>query len=609
MKSKKKQRAAHLVEVERPKHFLELVAPSVLDVRMDHYLCGNTWRKVLALREYPTSTQEQAILRRLGEKAGVTLHIYNRRVTPVEEGQIIQNAANRNKMKRGSTNDLRQTVEAEQNLQDMASLLAVMQKDREPLIHCAVFLELVSQSEEQLRQLETEVLSELSRSKLGADRLLLRQLKGFQTVQPWGSNCFGRQYERVLPVGSVANLYPFNYSGKTDPHGFYLGKDKFGSNVIVDFDRRSEDKGNANVLILGNSGQGKSYLLKLILTIFLESGKRVLCLDPEHEYRELTEHLDGCFIDLMAGTYIINPLQPKCWNDGEDADEDGPQVFRQTSRLSQHISFLRDWFRTYKDFSTAQIDLIEIMLGKLYDYWGITDRMEFDTLSGEDYPILSDLYALMEREYQDYQGEDRPLFTAELLRDTLLGLHSLCVGAESKFFNGHTNITSARFLTFGVKDLLQTSKNVRDAMLFNVLSYLSDELLRRGNAAAAIDELYLFLSNPTAIDYIRGFEKRVRKKDSALILASQNLEDFDVTGIRELTRPLFAIPIHVFLFNAGNVDARFYMDNLQLEQSEYDLIRYPQRGTCLYKCGNERYLLEVHAPEYKEKLFGTAGGR
>lgn len=80
-------------------------------------------------------------------------------------------------------------------------------------------------------------------------------------------------------------------------------------------------------------------------------------------------------------------------------------------------------------------------------------------------------------------------------------------------------------------------------------------------------------------------------------------------GIRELTRPLFAIPTHQFLFNAGSVDKRFYMDNLQLEPSEFELIRYPQRGVCLYKCGNERYLLEVHAPPYKEKLFGTAGGR
>ena len=141
------------------------------------------------------------------------------------------------------------------------------------------------------------------------------------------------------------------------------------------------------------------------------------------------------------------------------------------------------------------------------------------------------------------------------------------------------------------------------------MPYLNDKLLTEGNTVATLDELYIWLSNVTTIEYIRNTLKRVRKKESSLILASQNLEDFDVDGIRELTRPLFAIPTHQFLFNAGSVDKRFYMDNLQLEESEFELIRYPQRGVCLYKCGNERYLLEVHAPPHKAELFGKAGGR
>ena len=157
--------------------------------------------------------------------------------------------------------------------------------------------------------------------------------------------------------------------------------------------------------------------------------------------------------------------------------------------------------------------------------------------------------------------------------------------------------------------MLSAAKNVRNAMLFNVLSFMSDKLLTGGNTVAALDELYIWLSNPTAIEYIRNCLKRVRKKESAMLLASQNLEDFDQEGIREMTKPLFSIPPHQFLFNAGSIDKRSYMEMLQLEESEYNLIKFPQRGVCLYKCGNERYLLEVHAPAYKEKLFGTAGGR
>lgn len=591
--------------------FLDMIAPSIIKFNTDHFICGNTYRCVWALREYPTSTDEQAILRHLGEKDGITLRIYTRHVTPVEEKKIISNAANKNRMNKSNTNDLQQTVLAESNLQDVATIVAQMHRNREPLLHAAVYIELSAHDMDQLKLLQTEVLTELIRSKLNIDRLMLRQQQGFLCVMPSGWNVFGDQFERVLPASSVANLYPFNYSGKTDQHGFYIGRDKFGSNVLVDFNKRADDKTNANILILGNSGQGKSYLLKLILCNLRESGMNVICLDPEMEYEDMTNNLGGCFIDLMSGEHIINVLEPKTWDEnGSPEDKDAPQTFRISSKLSQHISFLKDFFRTYKDFTDRQIDVIEIMLQKLYEKWGITDHSNFDRLKPTDYPILSDLYTLIEDEYKGAFDENhRQLYTAELLQEILLGLHSLCKGSEAKFFDGHTNITDGSFITFGVKGLLQASKSIRNAMLFNVLSFMSNELLTTGNTAASIDEFYLFLTNLTAVEYIRNFMKRVRKKDSAVILASQNLEDFNIEGIREYTKPLFSIPTHQFLFNAGNIDAKFYIDTLQLEQSEYNLIRYPQRGVCLYKCGNERYNLMVNAPEHKAKLFGKAGGR
>lgn len=120
----------------------------------------------------------------------------------------------------------------------------------------------------------------------------------------------------------MANLYPFNFSGKTDPQGLYIGRDKFGTNILVDFDRCAEDKTTSNILILGNSGQGKSYLLKLILTNIRESGKSLLCLNPESEYEELCASLGGCYIDFLSGEYTINPLEPKAWATTSSAGEE-----------------------------------------------------------------------------------------------------------------------------------------------------------------------------------------------------------------------------------------------------------------------------------------------
>ena len=294
----------------RMQEFLDMIAPSVIKFNTDHFICGNTFRCVWALREYPTSTEEQAILKRLGEKDGVTLRIYTRHVNAAEERKIISNAASKNRMERANTNDLQQTVMAESNLQDVATIVAQTHRNREPLLHTAVYIELSASDYDRLKLLQTEVLTELIRSKLNVDRLMLRQQQGFQSVMPSGKNVFRDQFERVLPASSVANLYPFNYSGKTDLHGFYVGRDKFGSNVLVDFNQRAEDKTNGSILILGNSGQGKSYLLKLILCNLRESGMNIICLDPEMEYEDLTNNLQGCFIDLMGGRYIISLMEP-----------------------------------------------------------------------------------------------------------------------------------------------------------------------------------------------------------------------------------------------------------------------------------------------------------
>lgn len=609
--SKRKPRVLTPEQVEeiRTKDFFDCILPSTIKFFSDHYIVGDSYRSVWAIREYPPSTEEQAILSQLADRNGVTLRIYHRLVESMEQRKIIQNATRRNTLKSGG-NDMNETIEAEGNLHDVIELLANLRKNREPLLHCSVFIELKAKQMEALKELQSEIAMELTRSKITVDRLTLRQKEGFLSVLPVGFSQFGAQFERVLPASSVANLYPFNFSGKTDPEGLYIGRDKFGTNILVDFDRRAEDKTTSNILILGNSGQGKSYLLKLILTNIRESGKSIICLDPESEYIDLCANLGGCYIDFLSGEYTINPLEPKAWSDGNDEiDATTPEAFKKQTRLSQHIAFLKDFFRSYKDFTDAQIDTIEILLAKLYARFGITDTTDYAKMKPTDYPIMEDFYKLCEEEFMTYDKQRKYLYTEQTLQEVCLGINSMCVGAESRYFNGYTNITDDAFLVFGVKGLMDTNKRLKDAMLFNILSFMSNQLLGKGSTAASIDELYLFLTNMTAIEYIRNAMKRVRKKDSSIILASQNIEDFLIPSIREFTKPLFSIPTHQFLFNAGQINPKEYMDALQVEPSEFELIKYPERGTCLYRCGNERYLLQVIAPDYKSALFGKAGGR
>ena len=591
------------------KDFFDMILPATVSFKANYCIVGDSYRSIWAITEYAPTTEEQAILAQLADRNGVTLRHYHRLVEPLEQRKILQNAERKNKLK-STGNDVSESIEAQGNLQDVNALVANTQRSKEILLHCAVFIELKAKSHKKLKELQTEIDMELARTKIKVDKLTLRQKEGFLSVTPIGVNQFGSQYERVLPASSVANMYPFNFSGKTDPHGFYIGRDKYGTNILVDFDRRTEDKTNSNVLILGNSGQGKSYLLKLLLTNIRESGKSLVCLDPEAEYEDLTKALGGCYIDFMNGVYKINPLEPKDWGvSDDDIDVNAPNAFKRVTRLSQHIAFLKDFFRAYKDFTDEQLDTIEIMLMKLYARFGITDSTDYSKMNSNRYPIMSDLYDICDEEYKVYDDKKNHIYTRKTLQEICLGLNSMCKGSESKYFNGHTNITDDRFLCFGVKGLLDTNRRLKDAMLFNILSYMSNKLLGVGNTVASIDELYLFLTNRTAIEYIRNAMKRVRKKESAVILASQNIEDFLMPDVKELTKPLFSIPSHHFLFYPGNINGKDFTDALMVELNEYNLIRISSRGTCLYRCGNERYLLQVKAPKYKYEIFGNAGGR
>ena len=594
-------------EMAAAKDFFDLILPGTVRFYTDHYICGNYYKSVWAVTEYPPTTEETALLSHLADRSGVALRLYNRLVQAIEQKKIIQQASRKNTMM-SSSNDINETVRAEENMTDIVNLLSGLKRNRETLLHTAVFIELKAESEEKLRELQADISMELTRAKISFDKLLLRQKEGFLSVLPNGINVFGAQYERVLPSSSAANLYPLNYSGKTDSNGFYIGRDKFGSNIIADFDKRTDDKTNSNVLILGNSGQGKSYLMKLLLCNMRESGKSVICLDPEGEYEELCNNLGGTYIDMMSGEHIINPLEPRSFGE-PDRSDDVPESYRRVTRLSQHISYLKDFFRAYKDFTDSEIDTIEIMLIKLYSHFGIDDNTDYSNLSPMDYPTMSELYELVDKEYSSYDKEKKNLYTEETLQNICLGIYSMCKGAEAKYFCGHTNIKDGEILCFGVKGIIDTNKQLKSTLLFNIFSYMCSQLLGKGNTVAAIDELYLFLSNMTAIEYIRNAMKRVRKRESALLLASQNIEDFLVDEVKEYTKPLFSIPTHSFFFNVGNCSAAEFIDTVQLLKTEYALIDHSERGTCLYRCGNERYLLQVHAPAYKEALFGKAGGR
>ena len=141
-KAKKKKKAPE--QIQRPKDFLDMIAPAAVKFNTDHFILGSRYHTAMALKSYPPMTDELALLRGLGDMGGVNLRLTARQVTPAEEDAILHAATNKSRMERSNTNDYKQSVTAEANLRDMAELLAKQRQEKEPLIHCGVYLDIAA---------------------------------------------------------------------------------------------------------------------------------------------------------------------------------------------------------------------------------------------------------------------------------------------------------------------------------------------------------------------------------------------------------------------------------------------------------------------------------
>lgn len=188
----RKQLSAEQLETVKIKDFFDRIVPSAVRFFTDHYICGNFYKSVWTVTEYPPTTEE------------MTLRIYNRLVTSVEQKTILQQAMQKNHMM-STANDVNESICAEDNMSDIVNLPSELRRNKEPLLHTAVFIELKAISEDKLREPQADIQMELTRSKISVDRLLLRQKEGFLSVLPTGNNMFGNQFERVLPASSAAN--------------------------------------------------------------------------------------------------------------------------------------------------------------------------------------------------------------------------------------------------------------------------------------------------------------------------------------------------------------------------------------------------------------------
>ncbi len=380
---------------------------------------------------------------------------------------------------------------------DMEELRDRLQSAQEKMFYFGLYITIYGDSEKELEETES-VLRSIFESKVIYIRpALFQQAAGFTSTSPYGMDLL----QTLTPMNTepLSSTFPFISFDLTSSDGILYGINKHNRSLVI-FDRFSLE--NANAVIFGTSGAGKSYLVKLDVLRSLMSGIDVIIVDPENEYKTLAESVGGSFFSISLGsTYQINPFDIPLPGEGETASE----VLR-TNTINL-VGLLRIMLG---GLSPEEDALIDQAVTETYAARDITADSDPGTWP-EKTPLLSDLEQVLE--------------SMEGTRPLILRLRRFTRGTYSNFFNQHTNISVDNNLTvFGIRDL---EDEMRPIAMFIIMRYIwkvvASSMKKR---LFVIDEAWLMMQNEDGASFLFGLVKRARKYWLGVTTITQDVSDF-----------------------------------------------------------------------------------
>ena len=240
-----------------------------------------------------------------------------------------------------------------------------------------------------------------------------------------------KDYTMYLPTLTLASTFFFTENYHNDSTGWLIGEDSaYGLPIFFDPFYLTKNRTSHNMGVIGTSGSGKSYLLKLLAINEYARGTKLFLFDIENELQKLCERCGGEHIDLSSKS-LINPLQVRYIMTDED---------EETSILGKHLGFLENFFSTaFEDITEKELVVLLDIVEKFYNERGITKKTtieEYEKMTPKDYPIFSDLYAYLLERQKSCNNKDllKILVNIEVL------LKRMVIGQDANLFNGITTI-------------------------------------------------------------------------------------------------------------------------------------------------------------------------
>jgi len=507
--------------------FMDLLAPMRISEMPNYLKVDNNEIQLVSIKNYPLFIEGgflDRIINLPNVKASVTIK------DSIEQSKLLSvlNSSFKAVLAEYNSSKNISDVNEMQNLMNNYKLLIEQISSNDEKIKEVSVILAISGNKKEREEILKEIKANAELYQIKIDVPTIRQIsawQGFELTDKGFSD-----YAMYLPTQTLASAFFFTENYHNDSTGWLLGEDcNYGLPTFFDQFTLTKLRTGHNMSVIGTTGSGKSYLLKLLITNEFARGTKMFLFDIENELEKLTNRCGGEYIDLSSKS-LINPLQIRYVSTDDD---------EETSILGKHLGFLENFFSTaFENISEKELVVLLDIVEKFYKARGITKKTtleEFENMTAKDYPIFSDLYAYLLEEQKKTKTKEleRILVNIEVL------LKRMVTGQDGNLYNGITTIDlSNNLVVFNLQELLfNSSRRLINTQMLNLLTYLSNEIVdnkkkndkqnRKQNMLIVVDEFHYFIDeeNPTLLKYFGQMARRLRKYNAGIIVATQQPSD------------------------------------------------------------------------------------
>ena len=496
-----------------------------------------------------------------------------------------------------------------ESLEYFVSMLAANQST---IFDFQMHIMITADSKEELELKKTNVKNYLDSMELRAVSLRFEQETIFKSMLPiFPKQKVEQRIGTIIPSVTVAGMYPFVFDSIKDPGLSNLIGVDFSGGVIL-FNqflykyRKEMNRNNANMIILGGSGSGKSTAAKLLLRGHIRNGCQIVAIDPENELEDMTRLYGGDVVDLgKGGAYgMINPLEVVL-----DADEEDIKQGLGHTVLTRTLQFLKAFMRYYyPDIEDDVQTLFSEIVQDTYRRFEIDFTSDFTNKTSEDFPTFSDVYATIRGRLTSMTEKTHERDIMERLELKIRPF----VRELSYYFNGHTTIRKdSNYIVFNIKELMNQDTNIKNALFFNILKFAWGLCLDRSrDTILMVDEAHVLLAgkNVLGADFLAQVQRRSRKYNTGTIIITQQPTDFSDPEVITQGKAIFDNASYYLIMQLRKQAVEDLSHLVDLNENEIESIKRYSQGQALFVCGARRMQIDVVVTQDELDSFGSGGG-